>query len=94
MARITLIGPQTENFMNDVTVYVWVSLIKATSPGHAALQIGNAMFPDNGYISSRRWCRGKSAVPVSITAASMTNSITAAGACTSRGSMDWIPPRC
>lgn len=37
--------------MAVVTVYVWVSLIKARSPGHAAMQIGDATFPNEGYMS-------------------------------------------
>jgi hypothetical protein len=34
-----------------VRVYVWVSLIKARSPGHAALSIGDAIYPSEGYVS-------------------------------------------
>lgn len=37
--------------MVQVTVYVWVSLLKAKSPGHAALQIGDAVYPQQGYVS-------------------------------------------
>lgn len=37
--------------MHEVTVYVWVSLIKAGSPGHAAMSINLASLPENGYIS-------------------------------------------
>jgi len=37
--------------MSQVTVYVWVSLLKAQSPGHAALSIDGASYPSSGYVS-------------------------------------------
>jgi len=46
-------GESTETVAGEyVTVFVWVSLIKAMSPGHAALAIRpNATKPEDGYVS-------------------------------------------
>ena len=34
-----------------VIVYVWVSLVKSGSPGHAAMEIGGGTTPATGYVS-------------------------------------------
>lgn len=41
----------TSSSAAPVKVYVWVSLIKSSSPGHAAMEIGRGSTPETGYVS-------------------------------------------